>query len=140
MSKYCTVSRFRMYDTGMSLTGLSDTALALMIYDAESSIEGHMGLDTKTGGFEPGIRTGQSWYDDGSRRTSPPNIYLPVQQVQGYKIQVSNLSTSGAGYFAAVNSGDVALNNFQRYLEIVPLQAVTYSAFAGVMDFGLNPP
>jgi hypothetical protein len=124
----------------MSLAGISPTALALLISEVEAAVDGHIGFDTKTGGFETGIRTGQAWYDDGTRKTKPVNIYLPVINVVDYKIQVSNLSTSGAGYFAIINPQDVAINNFQRELEIVPLQAVTYSSFAGVLDFGLNPP
>ena len=139
MSKYLSPLRASYYDTGMSLSGIAPLALALLIDDVEASVDGHMGFDAKTGGFETGIRTGQSWFDGNTRKTEPPNIYLPVINVIDYGIQVSNLSTSGAGYFANINPGDVALNNFQRYLEIVPLQAVTYSSFAGVLDFGLDP-
>lgn len=142
MSKYLTANRFKQYNTGMSLTslGVSDTQLALIIDEAENQIDGHMGFDVLTGGFEPGIRLAQFPWDGETRQSPPPNIYLPMRDVVAYDIQISNLTTSGSGFFADINPSDVVINNFQDYLEIVPLQAITYSVFPGAMDFGLNPP
>lgn len=142
MPKYLTTARFKQYVTGMSLSnlGINDLQLALIIDEAENQIDGHMGMDSKTGGFEPGIRLAQYPWDNETRQGDLPNIYLPARSVVAYDIQISNLSTSGSGFFAEINPGDVAINNFQDYIEIVPLQAITYSVFPGAMDFGLNPP
>jgi hypothetical protein len=53
---------------------------------------------------------------------------------------VSNLSTTGAGFFANINADDCVINNDGDYIEIVPLQAVTYSLSPVILELGLKPP
>jgi hypothetical protein len=140
MPKYLTVKQYRMLDDGISLSGLSDIALANKINDAEALIDDYMGFDMKRGGFEPHEITSQSRFEQGTLKTFDPQPPVPLRVVTRYRIQVSNVASSGAGFFANISPDDCVINNDGRYVEIVPLQAVTYSLSPVLIQLGLNPP
>lgn len=139
MPKYLTVQAYKDEDTGISLD-LNDLSLARTIARAETAVDAHMKFDMKRGGFEPhNVWLQQKWSID-TRQTGFPNNPVPVQQINRYRIQVSNLSLSGAGFFANINPGDCVINQTSSYVEIVPLQAITYSLSPIILQLGLRNP
>lgn len=140
MSRYLTLAQYKRCGDGVEIGDATDVMLATLITRAEASIDAHMGFDAKRGGFEPHFLTFQSPFDEHTRRTPFPHAYVPLRQITRYRIQVSNLSTTGAGFFANINADDCVINNDGQYVEIVPLQAVTYALSPVLLQLGLNPP
>lgn len=140
MSKYLTTAQYRLYDDGQSLTGISDLTLARTIARAEADIDSYVGFDLARGGFEPHQVWAQSRFAESTLKTPLPNYPVPVRQITRYRIQVSNISTAGAGFFANISPSDCVINEVGGYVEIVPLQAVTYSLSPVLLQLGLRPP
>lgn len=140
MPRYLTVNQYKATDDGMSLSDITDRALAMVIARAESDIDSFMGFDLAQGGFEPHVTSVQRPWSEVHLRTLAPNHPVPIRQVTRYRIQVSNINTSGAGFFANINTSDCVVNRTQNYVEIVPLQAVTYSLSPVILQLGLKPP
>lgn len=138
--KYLTVEQYKRYGSGIQIGDATDMNLALMIGRAEAGIDGHMGFDLKRGGFEPHQVMIQQPFEQRTRKSFGPNYFIPVRQVTRYRIQVSNIGTAGAGFFANISPNDCVINNDGGYIEIVPLQAVTYSLSPVLIELGLNPP
>ena len=140
MAKYLTTEQYKRYSDGISLADVSDMTLAYMIARAEAAIDAHMGFDPKHGGFEPHFTMIQQAFNEHTRKSFFPVSLVPVRQITRYRIQISNLTTAGAGFFANINSSDCVINLDQRYVEIVPLQAVTYALTPVLVQLGLRPP
>jgi hypothetical protein len=140
MPKYLTVAQYKRFADGVDIGSLSDISLALFIARAEASIDSHMGFDLKRGGFEPHMVMIQSAFHEQTRKSWFPSYPIPVRNIQRYRIQVSNANLSGAGFFATIDPSDCVINNDGRYVEIVPLQAVTYSLSPILIQLGLRPP
>lgn len=140
MAKYLTPSQYKRYSDGIDLSSVSDLTLAMMISRAETAIDAHMGFDTRRGGFEPHNIMLQQPFREHNRRTFFPTYEVPVRVVNRYRIQVSNLSTTGAGFFATISPNDCVINNDGGYLEIVPLQAITYALSPVLIQLGLRTP
>jgi hypothetical protein len=138
--KYLTVSQYKNANEGLSLTGLSDRDIASFILKAETDIDNFMGFDLKTGGFEPHATWIQARFDERTRRITTPNTPVPTRQILRYRIQVSNLTSAGAGFFANILPTDCAINMFENYVEIVPLQSINYSLAPALLQLGLRPP
>lgn len=138
--KYLTVNQYKNADDGMNLNDLTSVSLARFISRAEADIDAFIGFDLKRGGFEPHNVWLQSKFDEKTLKTPLPNYPVPIRQVTRYRIQVSNISTAGAGFFANINAGDCVINEDGGYVEIVPLQAVTYSLSPVILQLGLRPP
>ena len=140
MSKYLTPTSYKLADDGISLADVTDTSLSRYISRAESDIDSFMQFDLKRGGFEPHNVWLQGRFDERTRKMPFPSYPVPVRQITRYRIQVSNINTSGAGFFASINPSDCVINEDAGYVEIVPLQAVTYSLSPVLLQLGLNPP
>lgn len=140
MPRYLTIAQYKAMDDGLDLSNISDRALSFAVARAESDIDSFLGFDLELGGFDPHVCSVQRAWDPRSLRTVAPNNPTPIRQITRYRIQVSNLTGSGAGFFANINSGDCVVNRTQRYVEIVPLQAVTYSLSPVILQMGLKPP
>lgn len=143
MGKYLTPGQYLRSGDGMSSADPSlmpAETLASYILRAESDIDSYMGFDYLLGGFEPHVSWYQEAWDHSTLKTRIPNVPVPVRNVTRYRIQVSNVSQAGAGFFANINVGDVTFNVFQGYVEIVPLQAVTYAMTPVLVALGMNPP
>jgi len=140
MAKYLSVQQYKDESTGLDLTGLNDLSLARYIARAETAIDAFMKFDMKVGGFEPhNIWLEQRW-DFATRQIRFPSHPVPIQAVNRYRIQVSNLSTDGSGFFATINPGDAVIAPYAGYVEIVPLQAITYSLSPVILQLGLRNP
>lgn len=142
MPKYLTVQQFKnqsAYPVSVDPT-LTDMVLANTIARAEAQIDSFMQFDLRLGGFEPHTGWVQQQWDAKRLRVRIPNFPVPVRQALRYQIQVSNLSTSGAGFMATINPNDIAYNVFDFYVEIVPLQSITYSLAPVLVQLGLRPP
>lgn len=140
MSKYLTPSQYKRFGDGISLSDVSDMTLSYVISRAETEIDSHMGFDAKRGGFEWHQLTYQAPFEQWTLKNFSPQVPIPIRNIQRYRIQVSNVSTSGAGFFANINNADAVINNDGHYIEIVPLQAVTYSLSPILIQLGLRPP
>lgn len=141
MARYLTTTQYRSADDGIAdAATLSDFTLARTISRAESDIDAYMGFDLKNGGFEPHTVWTQAQFDERSLRMHSPNGPVPPRRVVRYRIQVSNLSSTGAGFFATISQNDCAINVFDQYIEIVPLQSITYSLAPVLIQLGLRPP
>ena len=140
MPKYLTTQMMRDADTGVLTPEVTDRQLTQWIQNAEADIDSFMGFTLNTGGFEQHRAWVQADWDYSTLRTKVPNWPVPAQNIYGYKIQVSNVSTAGSGFFATINPGDVVINYYGAYVEIVPLQAVTYSLSPVLLQLGLKPP
>lgn len=140
MAKYLTPSQYKRYGEGVSLADVSDMTLAYVISRSEAEIDSHMGFEAKRGGFEWHAITYQAPFEQWTLKNFSPQVPIPIRNIQRYRIQVSNISTSGAGFFANINSSDAVINNDGHYIEIVPLQAVTYSLSPILIQLGLRPP
>lgn len=138
--KYLTLQMYKDADTGISLSDINDLSLARHIARAETAVDVYMKFDLKVGGYEPHNVWLQKKWDITTRQTPFPSHPVPVQLVNRYRIQVSNISVSGAGFFANINSGDCVINQYGGYVEIVPLQAITYSLSPIILQLGLKNP
>jgi hypothetical protein len=99
-----------------------------------------MQFDLDRGGFEPHTIWLQGGFDERTRRLKTPNFAVPTRRILRYRIQVSNLTSSGAGFFANIQPTDCAINVSEQYVEIVPLQSITYSLAPVLVQLGLHPP
>lgn len=140
MPKYLTVTQYRNADDGIPVTNMTDLTLATYVQRAETDIDAYMGFDLMRGGFEWHQVWMQARFNEKTLRTPNPNYPVPIRNVQQYRIQVSNISTAGAGFFATINPADAVVNSAGGYVEIVPLQAVTYSLSPVLLQLGLRPP
>lgn len=141
MGKYLTASQYLNEDDGILPTDMpTPMTLERVIRRAESLIDMYMGFDPRLGGFELGNRLYQREWDMKSLKTRLPNFPVPIIKVNNYQIQVSTVNSSGTGFYAIINTGDVNYNAFSHYIEITPLQSVTYSLSPIMMAFGLRPP
>ena len=138
--KYLTNLAYTIADDGISLSDVSSLTLARTIQRAESDVDAYMGFDLRLGGFEPHTGWVQSQWDARMLKTRVPNYPVPMRQPLRYRIQVSNITTSGAGFMATIQNNDVAMNVFDQYVEIVPLQSITYSLAPVLVSLGLRPP
>ncbi len=140
MAKYLSIQAYKDEDTGVSLNDVNDLSLARIIASAERAVDSFMKFDLKVGGFEPhNVWLEQPWHDK-MRQIRFPSHPVPVQSVTRYRIQVSNLSTDGSGFFATINPGDAVIAPYAGYVEIVPLQAITYSLSPIILQLGLSNP
>lgn len=139
MSKYLTLQQYKNFDD-YPVSGIPDMTINNMITRAESDIDSYMGFDLRLGGFEPHNAFVQAPLDEMRMRTWIPNKPVPIRRALRYRIQVSNLSTSGDGFYATIDNNDVAYNSFDDYVEVVPLQSVTYSLAPVLIQLGLRPP
>jgi hypothetical protein len=138
--KYLSVQMYKDQDTGVSLSGITDISLNNYIARAETAVDAFMKFDMKVGGFEPhNVWFEQKW-DDKKRQIRFPSHPVPIQSVARYRIQVSNLSEDGSGFYATINPGDAVIAPFAGYVEIVPLQAITYSLSPVILQLGLSNP
>lgn len=141
MPKYLTVAQYQRSADGMATASvLASEVLASFIQRAEADVDSYMGFDLLLGGFEPHTAWYQEAWNQHSLKTRIPNTPVPVRNVSAYKIQVSNVSTAGAGFFAQINPGDIVFNVQAGYVEIVPLTAVTYALTPVLIALGMQPP
>jgi hypothetical protein len=140
MPKYLTVQSYINCDDYPLTAAETTLILSRTIQRAEGDIDAALGFDLRLGGFEPHTAWVQSQWDAKTLRTRVPLSPVPVRRAVRYQIQVSNLSGSGAGFMATINSNDVAYNTFDDYVEIVPLQSITYSLTPVLVQLGLRPP
>lgn len=141
MGRYLTPSQYSRSADGMSSAiGMSAEILDSFIQRACADIDGFMGFDPLLGGFDPHNAWYQEAWNQKTLKTRIPNTPVPIRNINRYRIQVSNVSTAGAGFFANINSGDCTFNIFGGYVEIVPLQAVTYAMTPVLVGLGMNPP
>lgn len=140
--RYLTLAQYQLCADGINTANMSTISLAMFIQRAESDIDAFMGFDLNQqgGGFDPHTVWLQSRFDDQTRKVSAPNSIVPVRQIFRYRIQISNLTSAGAGFFANIQPTDCAINVTEGYIEIVPLQSVTYSLAPVLMQLGLRPP
>jgi hypothetical protein len=141
MPKYLTPDQYKRSSDGMYISdNMPLETLASFIQRAESDIDAYMEFDPNLGGFEPHEAWYQEAWDHTTLKTTIPNRPVPIRDVTRYRIQVSNVSQSGDGFFANINKGDVVFNLFSQYIEIVPLQSITYAMTPVIVALGLNPP
>lgn len=141
--KYLTPQQYRFADDGLvgpATTGITDATLARHIARAEAQIDAFMGFDPQLGGFEPHVLYTQRGFDARTRKLPSPIPPVPVRNVQRYLIHISNASPTGAPFVATINPGDAIMNNLEGYVEVVPLQAITYSLSPVLMQLGARPP
>lgn len=143
MPKYLTPMQYWLADDGLATAQPPTMALqtiARYIQRAEAQIDSFLGFDLRLGGFEPHTAWIQAAWDYRTLKTRIPDDLVPVRQALRYRIQVSNISAAGAGFFATINTGDVAYNTFGGYVEIVPLQSITYAMTPVLIEMGMRPP
>lgn len=142
MSKYLTVAQYRAADEAIpALDTAPDSRILTYITRAERAIDNYLQLDARLSGFEPHTVTWQEPFDVTTRKTSIPNFPIPFRSIQRYAIQIANASsTTGAGYFVDIYKGDITVNQMGGYIEVLPLQAITYSLVPVLGPFGMTPP
>lgn len=142
MPKYLTVNQY-MNTSSFPVSAdasLTNSVLAYTINRAEAQVDAFMQFDMRLGGFEPHVGWTQQQWDARRMRVRVPNFPVPIRVALRYQIQVSNLSTSGAGFMAIINPKDIAYHVSDFYIEIVPLQSITYSLAPVIVQLGLRPP
>src|SRR5256885_4414255 len=117
MSKYATTNMLRLHDDALFTSDVTDVVLARLLLRAESAIDSAMGFDFRLGGFEPHVAWVQAQWDAKTLKQRIPNFPVPIRRVNAYKIQVSTVGGSGAGFFANLNTSDVSYNTFDDYIE-----------------------
>lgn len=142
MSKYLTTAQYRAADEAIpALDSAPDSRVSTYITRAERAIDNFLQLDARIGGFEPHTVTWQEAFDVTTRKTSVPNFPIPFRSIKRYAIQIANSSsTTGAGYFVDIYKGDITVNQVGGYIEILPLQAITYTMVPVLGPFGMTPP
>lgn len=140
MGRYITPSHYYLSDDSIpEAQTIAPAVLARIINHTENLIDAYCGFDARFGGFEPHTTSFQGAFDQQSLRIRIPNYPVPVRQVTRYRIQVSNQS-DGTGFFAEINPHDTVINYIGGYVEIVPLQSITYSMTPFMVGLGLRPP
>ena len=138
MGRYLTSTQYKLTDDGiMDLP--DDEAIERAITRAETLIDTYVGIDARYGGFQPHMQFYQSQFVWSNRRVNIPTWPIPVRNIQRFRIQVSN-GNNGQPFVADISPNDVVVNSYDGYLEIVPLQAITYSLAPVMMQLGLQPP
>jgi hypothetical protein len=142
MPRYLTPQQYLRSSDGMETAkGMTQETVASFIQRAESDIDYTiMQFDPLLGGFDPHECWYQQAWSPTTLKTRIPNRPVPIRNVTRYRIQVSNVSQAGAGFFANINIGDVIFQVFDQYIEIVPLQSITYAMTPVIIALGLNPP
>jgi hypothetical protein len=150
MPRYITPTQYRLADDGVpNLATLPDMTLARYIERAEAAIDAYVGFPLLTNnGFAPGILSiVQQGFDFSNRKLRIPTPIVPVRNVTRIRIHISNsgpgLDANGnpqnSGLYADLIPGEVVINNWEGYVEIIAL-TLTYSMAAVVWELGLNPP
>lgn len=140
MAKYLTTQQYMLAEDSIpGLTAIPQNIISRTIGRAESMIDSFVGFDARLGGFEPHTAWYQTKFDEKTLRIPTPNYPAPIRQIARYRIHVSNQS-NGQPFYANINPGDCVINVWGGYIEIVPLQAVTYSLTPFMMGLGLRPP
>lgn len=146
MPRYLTAHSYRTaFDSdGLDISDLSDAVLARYVARAEASIDGYLGLEPLAGGLEPHvigmIQQGFDMTSDlGARKLRIPSPLVPVRNLKRIQVHISNASPNGEPLLAILLPGEVIINNWQGYCEIVAL-TLTYSLSAVVWELGANPP
>lgn len=140
--RYLTPQQYRYAYEGLvepATTSITDLMLARMIEESETALDGYLGFHLEYGGFDPHVVFAAHGFDADNRKFSFPTFPVPVRNVQRYRIHISNASPAGTGLFAIINNGDAVLNQGQGYIEIVPLQAISFTLAPILMQLGLNP-
>jgi len=140
--KYLTPTTYRLADDGIqSLEKMTDETIARYINRAEAAIDAYIGFDARLGGFEPhsGIWHQEGW-NPRTRRVRLPTFPVPIRQILSYRIHVSNTSPGGQPFMATLLPGDCVVNEWEGYVEVVPLQSILYSLTPIIAQFGLRPP
>lgn len=141
MGRYVTLAQYYLAEDSIpGLLTIPANIITRTIIRAEALIDAYVGFDTRYGGFEPHSGWIQQAFDEKTLRVSVPNFPVPVRSIDRYRIQVSNMTSTGDGFFAEISPGDCVINVFGGYIEIVPLQAVTYSLTPFMLGLGLRPP
>lgn len=140
--KYLTGAQYLRTDMGISgAASLPTETLEEQIALAEDDIDEYMAFDLQTGaGFQPHVASVQAPWNDKTRRMRVPNFPIPIRQALRYRIQVSNASSLGDGFFATIQPGDVTYQTFAGYTEVVALTSVVYSMAPVLIAFGKRPP
>lgn len=140
MTKYLTPNQYLACGDYPPAAGTPPLTLARTIERAETDIDSYMQFDERLGGFEPHTAWVEFPWDGLTRRVRLPQWPVPVRQALQYRIQVSTQTATNAPFVATINTGDVAYNPFEGYIEIVPLQSITYALTPILVQLGLNPP
>jgi hypothetical protein len=138
MGRYLTAAQYKLVDDGI-LDLPDDEAIERAITRAEAAIDAYVGVDARYGGFQPHQQFYQAQFVWTNRRVNIPTWPIPIRNVSRFRIQVSN-GNGGQPFVANIDPGDVVINSYDGYLEIVPLQAITYSLAPVMMQLGLQPP
>ncbi len=138
--KYVTIDQYRNSGDFPLTNQHTDLILANMITRAEAAIDAYMDFDERLGGFEAHTAWVEFAWDGESRRVRMPNLPVPVRQALRYRIQVSTQTADNSPFVATINTGDVAYQVQEGYIEIVPLQSITYALTPVLVQLGLNPP
>jgi hypothetical protein len=139
MPKYLTVTQYGQYGDYPMSADITPLLLARTISRAETDIDTYMEFDLKLGGFEAHTAFLQAAWNGESRKTRLPNFPVTIRRALQYRIQTSTQTANNAPFVATINPGDVAYNLFDRYIEIVPLQSITYAMTPVLVQLGLNP-
>lgn len=143
--KYLTPAQYYRADEGLtSVPNMSMNTIRRFVARAEAMIDAYVGFDARLGGFEPHT----TWYqtawkgNDGDLSIRIPTHPVPVITPIRYRIQISMVgsNTNPTGFYATIQPGDIAIQNFSSYIEIVPLQAVLYSMLPVMIELGMDPP
>lgn len=144
MPKYCTVSRYLLADEALpGIQTMSPVTIASAIARAESSIDSYMEFAPLIpNGFAAGVAgMVQQPYDWDARRMRFPLPLVPVRRLLRVQVHVSNTSPGGAAFVATFNgAGDVVLNQYDNYGELVALQGTLYSLAPVLVQLGAKPP
>jgi hypothetical protein len=140
--RYLTPDQYRAADDGVASfsTSHTDQFLARMIARAEEQIDSYMGFDPTLGGFDPHVIFHQRGFDLRTRKWANPQYPVPIRNIVRYRLHISNTDQSGQGFYATISPGDAVINQYEGYVEIVPLDALTYSMTPAIYQLGLNPP
>lgn len=143
MSKYITSALYTASATDgvAGVASLTPIQLAQTISRAESGVDAYIGFNLLApNGFAPGtIGVVQHGFDFATRRLRFPSPPVPVRNLKQIRILISQTGTSGVPQYANILPGEVAINNWQGYCEIVAL-TLTYSTAGVVWSLGLEPP
>ena len=148
MGKYVTVSQMRLTAPGLyEIDGtpaqrLPDISLAQYINRSEKSVDSYASFDLKqAGGFEPHtITVFQTQFDYQTRRVAFACPPVPMRRVLSERIVISTTSPSGVPLTATMSPADCVINNYDFYVELVPLTAITYAVAPVIAQLGLTVP
>lgn len=133
MPKYLSPSQLQAGSLGVDVSAVPYAELNAIIGAAEAQVDSFTATEHQW----------RAWYQQMRWVYQSRRIYLlstptPVKTVDRVRIEISTVPSTGNPFVATISPYDCVVNNTAGWLEVVSLQALTYSLTPVLVNLGLN--